>query len=305
MSATPLTFDGKVILITGAGRGLGAAYAKLFAARGARVVVNDLGGDMDGAGADNAAATTVVREISASGGKAIANFDDIRDAKSARNIVDAALHAYGRLDCVVNNAGIISAQQFQDLTSESIYKQLDVHLIGSLNVTQAAWPELVNSRGSVILTCSGGMIGNTHTMAYNIAKAAVYGLARSLACSAPDVGVRVNAIMPSGQTRMQSLTPSLKSNADSDRERPVHRPDNAAALVCFLAHDSCRSNGEMFTTGRGHVARTFLASTPGYTAEHLTVETIAEHFPQILNTDGFHVETTMEAFRERRYAAWT
>lgn len=297
-----LRFDDKVIIVTGAGRGLGAAYAALLAERGATVIVNDLGSSMEGDGSDASAAEDVVHGVQQAGGTAIADGTDVTDAVAVQAMVDGVLQRFGRIDGVINNAGIIGMQRFADLGRESLQRQLDVHLLGSLNVTKAAWPALIRSTGRVVLTASSGMLGSNTTMAYNIAKAAVYGLLRSLAIEGAEVGVSVNGVMPAAETRMQSTAidagPSRRPVAESSS------PENAAPLTCFLLHPSCDVNGEMYLTGRGLAKRVVLATTAGASTRITDLEWVAEHFSEIGDATELTVETGLEAWRTRSFALW-
>jgi NAD(P)-dependent dehydrogenase (short-subunit alcohol dehydrogenase family) len=299
-------FDGKVVAVTGAGRGLGAAYARLLAERGASVVVNDLGTSMSGEGASASAADSVVSDIVRSGGAAIANYGDITEVSGAASIVDDALTRFGRLDALINNAGIVVQDTFLGMTVETIKRQLDVHLFGSINVTQAAWPALVESHGSVLLTVSAGMLGSRHSVAYNIAKGAVLALMRSLACEGSASGVRVNAVMPGAETRMQGTTLDALSEERARRqEADVHSPANAAHLACFLIHDECPANGEVYASGRGHLARILLTSTGGITEANPTLESVAERFADIRAMTDIQEETDLEGYRQGLLSLWS
>jgi NAD(P)-dependent dehydrogenase (short-subunit alcohol dehydrogenase family) len=300
-----IRYEGKVVAVTGAGRGLGAAYARLLSERGARVVVNDRGTAVDGSGSSRSTADDLVRELRAAGGQAVANHADITDPQQAAGIVGDALDHFGRLDAVINNAGIITTTTFEELTAAALQRQLDTHLFGTLNVTRAAWPSLVEAKGAAVLTVSAGMLGSRHTMAYNVAKAAVFGLMRSLATEGAAVGVRVNAVMPGAETRMQSTA----LDADSDesarrRDSGVNSPANAAPLACFLLHDSCPAHGEVFATGRGHMAKVALAVGRGVAEREPTLESVAAGLEQIRAADELHEETDLLTFRDRLIGIW-
>ncbi|HVV10467.1 SDR family NAD(P)-dependent oxidoreductase [Amycolatopsis sp.] len=302
---TEVRFDGKVVAVTGAGRGLGAAYARLLAERGASVVVNDLGTKMDGGGSSTEAADRLVAEIRREGGKAVANYSDIADPAQAGAIVADAVAGFGRLDALINNAGIISTNSFPELTTDLLQRQLNVHLFGALNVTQAAWPALVESRGAVVFTVSAGMLGSRHTVAYNVAKASVLGLMRSVACEGAAAGVRVNAVMPGAETRMQGTALDADSAENSARRTTdVNSAANAAPLACFLAHESCRANGEVFATGRGHMAKILLASSEGVSERDPSLESVAAGFERIRSLTELREETDLRTYRDRLIEVW-
>ncbi len=295
-------FDGRVYIVTGAARGLGAAYARLLAGRGASVVMNDLGGSMEGSGRDMSAIRAAVDEVTDTGGIAVANSADITSAEGPDSIVAAALDNFGRLDGLINNAGIITTQDFSTLTPEEIQRQLNVHLFGSLAVTRAAWPELTKTKGSVVFTTSAGMLGSSFTIAYNVAKAAVYGLVRSLATVAEPLGVRVNAVMPGAETRMQGTAQDGRSGTGD--VPALLSPDNAAPMAAWLVHPDCSVNGQMFSSGRGQVARVVMASGAGYANRDMDLEGIARNFDQVMDVSNLTVETTLEANRARTFSRW-
>ncbi|MCW2494496.1 SDR family NAD(P)-dependent oxidoreductase [Jatrophihabitans sp.] len=297
-----IRFDGKVVAITGAGGGLGAAYARLLAERGASVVVNDLGTAMEGEGRSSEAADRMVAEIRQAGGTAVADYGDITDPAAAAALVDGALSRYGRLDGVINNAGIIIRGRFLETTPELLNRHLAVHLMGSLNVTQAAWPALVDAKGAVLFTVSAGMLGSPHAVAYNTAKAAVLGLMRSVACEGALSGVRVNAVMPGAETRMQGDAGSAASAARALVQ--VNSPANAAVAACYLLHDSCTANGDVFAIGRGLTARIVLASTAGVAEREPTLESMAAGFDDVVAFTGLREERDLPGFRDRLIAVW-
>lgn len=289
-----LRFDDRVVIVTGAGRGLGAAYANLLASRGAHIVVNDLGTTMEGGGADSTPAEHTAQSIRGAGGSAVANTDDIVDPDGRARIIDTALSNFGRIDALINNAGIIRNTNFDELTEASLQHHLQTHLFAPLGLTKLAWPELSRRKGAVLFTGSAGMLGGNFTMAYNVAKAATWGLMRSIATQGAEDGVRVNAVLPGAQTRMQAT-----AKVEATGDEALLGPDNAALMAAYLVHETCVAHGETFSTGRGRVARIFTGSTAGYAALDMTLESIAEEFPTVMATDKFFVERTLTEHRNR------
>ena len=280
------SFEGRVAVITGAGRGIGRAYALLLADRGARVVVNDLGGSMQGVGTDATVATTVASEIAAAGGSAIADEHDVASAGGAQALIDAAVENFGRLDILINNAGIIKWAGLPDADQDNVERHLAVHVLGSFNTTRAAWPVMAEQGyGRIVMTTSSGIFGLPKNLSYATAKAGVIGLTRSLATTSATHGIRVNLIAPAAFTRMAGQD----ADADPDDAASPMSPGLVAPLVAFLAHEDCPVNGEMYAAGAGRFARIFIASTPGYVAADPTIEDIAAHWGAINEEKGYFV----------------
>lgn len=279
-----LRFDDQVVVITGAGHGLGRSYALLLASRGARVVVNDLGGGIDGAPpeADAAPAQSVVDEIVAAGGQAVASRHDIADESSAHACVQLALDTYGRVDGVINNAGINPSAPFVSTSRAMFEKVLAVHLLGAWSVTQAAWPHFVDQGyGRVLNTCSGAMYqGHGVRATYSAAKGALYGLTRDLAVEGADLGIMVNGLCPGALTRM------MADSHPSVRERAARwTPDAVANVVAVLMHRDCPVSGEVIESRGGEVHRIFMAICPGVVLDDATMtpEAVATEMDRILD----------------------
>jgi NAD(P)-dependent dehydrogenase (short-subunit alcohol dehydrogenase family) len=274
-------FEGRVAVVTGAGRGIGRAYAHLLADRGAGVVVNDLGGSMEGEGADAEPASTVAAEIVAAGGTAIADTNDVATTAGAEALVDTAVDKLGRIDILVNNAGIIRWAAFPEADADNLARHLAVHLTGSFNTTRAAWPHMLEQGyGRIVMTTSTGVLGLPNNLAYASAKGGVIGLARCLATAGAAHDIKVNLVAPAAYTRMAS-----GPGAD---QLP---PELVAPLVAYLAHEDCPVNGEIYSAGAGRVARMFIGITPGYaqTDRALTVEDVAAHWATINDESGYYV----------------
>lgn len=238
----------RVVVVTGAGGGLGRAYALFFASRGARVVVNDLGGSVSGGGASTKAADGVVSEILAAGGRAVANYDSVEEGDK---IVNAAVDTWGRIDIVINNAGIVKASSFGKLLDEDWERMHNVHLRGAYKVTRAAWPlMLAQGYGRIVMTGSPfGLYGNAGYASYASAKAGLMGFAQALAKEGAKKNVFVNTIAPAAASRMTA-------HAMTQEIVDLLKPDFVAPLVAFLCSEDNRSiNGQMFegSSSRLHV----------------------------------------------------
>jgi NAD(P)-dependent dehydrogenase (short-subunit alcohol dehydrogenase family) len=283
-----LSFEGRVAVVTGAGRGIGRAHALLLADRGASVVVNDLGGSMEGVGADTGPASTVAAEIVAAGGVAIADTNDVSAVAGAQALIDAAVAQFGRIDILVNNAGIVRWAAFADYDAENLAAHIAVHVGGSFNTTRAAWPHMVEQGyGRIVMTTSAGIFGLPNNSSYATAKGGVVGLTRSIATEGAKLGIKVNAIAPAAYTRMAS-----GPGADQLPSELV------APMVAFLAHEDCPVNGEIYTAGGGRFARVFIGVTEGYLAAtpQPTIEDVAEHWAAINHEAGYYVPADLNAW---------
>jgi NAD(P)-dependent dehydrogenase (short-subunit alcohol dehydrogenase family) len=245
----PIRLDGRIALVTGAGRGLGRAYALELARRGAAVVVNDPGVNVRGDDAgDRATADSVVAEIIAAGGRAVADYGNVADREAAAAMVQRAVDAFGGLDIVVNNAGNNRRNTFADTTLEDLRSTLDVHLVGTFLVTQAAWPLLAARRsGRIVITASQvGFYGKVDSVAYGAAKMGLIGLMHGIRLSAEPLGIKVNCISPFALTRMGDVFPKdIAAFID---------PAQVAAAVVLLASEQCPVSGEVVIAGGGHFA---------------------------------------------------
>ena len=276
-------FDGKVAIVTGAGGGLGREHALLLAARGARVLVNDVGGSVNGEGSDKGPADHVVAEIVDAGGEAVADSNSVATAEGGAAIVEHAVEAFGRIDIVVNNAGILRDKTFHNLTPELLEPVLDVHLKGAFYVTQPAWVRMrEQGYGRVVSTTSqSGVLGNFGQANYGAAKMGLVGFTRVLAQEGAKYNIKVNAIAPLARTRM---TEDLMGDAVKKL-----RPELVSPVVAWLASEECSVTGEVFTVAAGRVGRFFVGMTAGYFNPALSVEDVRDHLDEIRDETGYLV----------------
>ena len=283
MSSDQLGFDGKVVIITGAGGGLGRQHALLMASRGALVVINDLGGAIDGSGSDKGAAEKVVDEIRAAGGEAVADTNSVATPEGGKAIVQTALDAFGKVDVVINNAGILRDKAFHNMEPDLMNPVFDVHLKGAFHVTQPAWVVMrEQGYGRIISTSSAaGIFGNFGQANYGAAKMGLVGFTRVLAVEGAKYNIKANAIAPLALTRMtETLMGALGDKLD---------PALVSPLVAFLAHEDCPVSGEVFSVGGGRVAQVIIAETQGYHKASLSMEDVRDNWDTITDTTGFAV----------------
>jgi len=269
-------FSGKVAIVTGAGGGLGRAHALSLAARGASVVVNDLGGARDGSGQNQTAAEKVVAEIEAAGGKAIANGGNVAVEEDMRAMAEAAKAAFGRVDILVNNAGILRDKTFAKMGLDDFKTVLDVHLTGSVNATKAVLPMMQEQNfGRIIMTTSSsGLYGNFGQSNYGAAKMGLVGLMNTLKLEFSKFGIKVNALAPVAATRMTDdiMPPQMLE---------LLTPESVSPAVLFLAGDEA-PNGTIITAGAGSFARAHIVESDGlYLGAEATPEMIAEKWAEI------------------------
>ncbi|GAA3980762.1 SDR family NAD(P)-dependent oxidoreductase [Thermobifida alba] len=262
-----LRFDGRVAVITGAGHGLGRSHALGFAARGAKVVVNDL---------DAQAAATVAARIRTHGGSALVHTADISTEEGAQSLIEKATDTFGRVDVIVNNAGILRDRSFKNISPREWDEVLAVHLRGSFLVSHAAFGHLREyGYGRIVNTTSpSGLFGNFGQSNYSAAKMGVVGLTKTLAIEGAKYDINANAIAPIAYTRMtEDLFP-----ADA---AAVLSPEKVTPLVLWLAHEDCPTTGEVYSVGGGRIARVFVAEGPGVVLERGTAEEVQDNWPDI------------------------
>ena len=272
---TELRFDDRVAVITGAGRGLGRAYALLLASKGAKVVVNDIGGDMRGEGPDAGPAQEVVNEIRAAGGHAVACTDSVATVAGGKAIIDCALDTFGRVDIVIPNAGNVRYGLLDEIPQEDFEAVLGVHLHGAWNIVRPAFELMTRAGyGRIVLTSSiSGLYGNARCVNYGMSKTSMVGLNNVAAIEGADRGVKSNIILPAAVTRM--------SEGIDISQFPPMDPGLVAAVVGWLAHESCSVSGEMFVSAAGRVARAYLSETPGVFQADWTMEQVGGRIGEI------------------------
>jgi NAD(P)-dependent dehydrogenase (short-subunit alcohol dehydrogenase family) len=275
-----LRFDNRVAVITGAGRGLGRAYALLLASKGAKVVVNDPGGGLKGDGLDVGPAQDVVQEIKAAGGDAVACTESVATREGGKAIIQAALDHYGRIDILIHNAGNVRRGSLKEITYEDFDAVLDVHLRGAFHVVRPAFPLMCNARyGRIVLTSSiGGLYGNHEVVNYGVSKAGLIGLSNVAALEGAAEGVKCNLIVPAAVTRMAE-------GIDVSAYPPMGA-ELVAPVVGWLAHESCSISGEMLVSIAGRVAQAFIGETPGVYRPSWTIEQVGEQLAAIRKADS-------------------
>ncbi|HUR75044.1 MAG TPA: SDR family NAD(P)-dependent oxidoreductase [Sporichthya sp.] len=272
----------RVVVITGAGNGLGREYALTLAASGAKVVVNDLGGARDGTGSGALAADKVVHEITAAAGTAVANYDSVATAEGGAAIVQTALDAFGRIDGVIANAGILRDRAFHKMSAEDFDAVVQVHLYGAFHTIRAAWPHLREQQHGrvVVATSTSGIFGNFGQSNYGAAKGGLIGLVNTLAIEGRKAGVLANAVAPMAATRMtEDVAPPEVLAALS--------PAHVAPVVGHLCSDELTESGSVFVVGGGRVYRVAQFQTKGVTfAEVPSIEEVGRRWNEISDLDG-------------------
>jgi NAD(P)-dependent dehydrogenase (short-subunit alcohol dehydrogenase family) len=281
-----LRFDGRVAIVTGAARGLGRAYATLLASRGAAVIVNDPGVGANGEDGSRAPADECVEAIRAAGGTALASYESVSQESGAAAIVAQALGSFGRLDALVNNAGIGLDRPFAQTTPADFRRVLDVHFMGTVLMCRAAWdPMRAAGYGRIVNTTSSAVFGYPNCSAYAAAKGAILAFTRSLSLEGAAATITVNCIAPAAATRMTAGV-GMEAGQRAWMERAL--PASAVApVVAFLAHEHCSLSGEVLSAAGGSVRRYLLGETAGTRSTDLTPEAVAASLPAILDPASF------------------
>jgi NAD(P)-dependent dehydrogenase (short-subunit alcohol dehydrogenase family) len=285
-----IRYDGRVAIVTGAGGGLGKTYALLLGSRGASVVVNDLGGHADGTGSGTSMADEVVKEITEAGGQAVANYDSVSTPEGGDAIVKTAVDNFGKVDILINNAGILRDKSFVKLEPQNLEAVLDVHLKGAFFATQPAFRLMKeNSYGRIIFTSSGaGIFGNFGQTNYGAAKMGLVGLCHVLAAEGGKYNIKCNAIAPVAKTRLtEALLGGMADALD---------PAFVTPLVAYLVSEECELTHEVFDVGGGRYARIFVGLGQGWVAPKggiPTAEDVRDNIGQIRSTEGYIIPSSI------------
>jgi NAD(P)-dependent dehydrogenase (short-subunit alcohol dehydrogenase family) len=285
-----VSFEGQSAIVTGAGRGLGRAYALELARRGAGVVVNDVAAEF---------ADAVVAEIAEAGGRAVASYDSVATREGGAALVQSAVDRFGGVDVLINNAGILRNNLFEDMTFEQIDSVLDVNLRGAFFVTQPAWTLMkAAGYGRVLMTSSAaGLFSRPGSVNYSASKAAVYGMAKALSFEGADFGIKINVLLPRATSTITASDPIPGMSSYYSPElraalAPRRDPEATAALACYLVSRECAVTGEAFSSAFGRYARVFVGLTKGWLAEDanaIRIEDAIEHLDEIRDQDGYTV----------------
>lgn len=302
MTTTPetgtLRFDDRVVVVTGAGRGMGRAHAHLLAERGAKVVVNDLGTtSMEGGASQSEVAESVVAEIRSAGGEAVASPHSVATPDGARDIVGTAMDTWGRVDAIVHNAGIAKFTALADLDYDEYRRTLAVHIDGAFLLTQAAWPHMVRQNYGKLLYISSaaGLLGVPSQGAYAVAKTGMLGLMNVTRLEGSAYGIRANTLGVAAYTRM---TAKMFQDGDAEGHEEAEiwwkrymRPEMVSPVVAWLVHEQCTANGEIYDTFGGSTTRLFLGATAGYVNLDLTPEALQDHMDELRDEAGYQIFT--------------
>ena len=280
-------FEGKVAIVTGAGGGIGRCHAIEFAKRGAKVVVNDLGGSVDGTGAGDAA-DVVVEEIRAMGGDAVANKASVADRDGAKSIAADAVNAFGRIDILVNNAGILRDRTFKNMTLDEFDLVMDVHLTGTAYVTHAVWPHMYEQRyGRIVFTSSGsGIFGNFGQANYGAAKMGMLGLANVLALEGANRNVRVNCLGPGAATRMTNTVPGR--DEDLDHVDPLRDPALVSPAVLFMCSEDAPNGAVIHASGGNYSRSEVWVNDAVELGAGATYEDLTPHIDRLMDMSAAH-----------------
>ena len=296
-----ISFENRVVIITGGGGAIGRACAIEIARRGGSVVVNDLGGEVSGGGGSTSYADAVVDEIRAAGGTAVASYDNVGTLGGARNIAAVALDNFGRIDGLMNNAGNMRCGWFEALDEDDLQAVLQVHLVGSFNLSQAVWPHMRSQGyGRIVFTSSeAGVLGHPTYAAYGAAKAGMMGLMNTLALEGAAHGILCNGLLPNAASRMTRAVSTLRRGEAPPPPGPhmaLIAPTMQAQFMMgigvYLASEACTTTRELYSSLGGRIARAFVGMTEGWygsTDHGASPDDVAAHIDEIRDTSGFHI----------------
>ena len=291
-----ISFDGRTAIVTGAGNGLGRCHARDLAALGANVIVNDLGGRADGTGASHEAADAVVAEIKAAGGRAVASYESVATPEGGAAIVETALEAFGRLDILINNAGIVRTKAFLEQTTEDLDRLIDTHLKGAFYVTQPAFRVMKQAGyGRILFVASSATFGMNWSSLYGAAKGGQLALMRTVAVEGKPLGILSNAIIPGAASRMGEDVGPQEGFAEMaellGRFKGGLQPDFVSPMALYLVSEACTVNSGVYSAIAGRFARVFTGITRGWQAQinrPESVEAIASHWSEIEDRHDFY-----------------
>lgn len=280
---TELRFDGRVVLVTGGGRGMGYSHCREFAGRGAQVVVSDNGASISGEGYDATVAEEVAAEIRYENGQAVAYTGDLGTEEGARGAVRCAIENFGRIDALVHNAGLsLGGVPFDDERREHLQKLLDINVFAGWAMLDEAWATMrAQQYGRVVLVGSTSMYGISRNAFYSVAKAGYVAVAHCLAEEALEYGIRINVLLPSSGSRLAEAMPESEFK---QWIRTSLQPRHTSAVALYLAHEQCAVTGQSLTAAGGRVARSVFAETSGYVNADLKAEDVRDHIDQITST---------------------
>ena len=294
-----LRFDGRVAVVTGAGGGLGREYALLLAKRGAKVLVNDLGVSMSGDGTDSKKAQQVADEINESGGIAIANSDSVSTTSGANSIIKQAVDTWGKVDILINNAGIVTGGDIATLSDEDWEFDMSVTAGGSMRMIRAVWKMMLDQNyGRIINVSSGSIFGMGANISYPATKSALLGMTRGLSVTAEkflEKNIKVNTIMPYAWSRLNILL----GEEYSEQQRINCPPYSCAPSVALLCHEEAPCNGEILIMGGGRVYRCFFGLTEGYQGlkDH-TIEDVRDNWDKVMDTTNYTIPASTFEYRD-------
>ncbi|MFG0754658.1 SDR family NAD(P)-dependent oxidoreductase [Pseudomonas sp. TYF_14] len=302
---TAIDFTHRVAIVTGAGGGLGRTFAMALAARGASVVVNDLGGRFDGQGSSPGMADGVAEEIRAAGGTAVANYDSVATRAGGEGIVQTALDKFGRVDIVINNAGHLRNARFEDIDDDTLDSIIDVHLKGAIYVTQPAY-KVMKRQGYgrvVFMSSAAAAFGNPQQAAYAAAKAGLLGIMNVLALEGSAHGIQCNALLPVATSRMEAAMDPAQLAAFTAQYAALgeklgssYLPEFVTPLVVYLASEACSSTQAIYSAALGRYARAFIGVSEGWAGPRdnpVSAEVLAEHFRQIRDIGQYSVPASL------------